>query len=154
MTSPAAIDVIVPVYNAADTLDLSLQSLAAQDFADFRAILVDDGSTDKSPEMLRRWALANPRFIVLTQSNAGIVAALNAGLAAATAPIVARLDADDVCHPWRFRVQYEFLAANPDVVAVGGRVDHVDEHGRPVAGLPQPGDPEAADAAWIQAREP
>lgn len=154
MSDSPAIDVLIPVYNAADTLDAALASVAEQTFSDFRVIAVDDGSTDGSGEILGRWTASDPRFVVMRQANAGIVAALNNGLARASAPLIARMDADDLCHPERFRLQHDYLAENPDTVAVGGRVEHIDEKGQPIEGLPHPGDPAMADADWVPAREP
>ncbi|UVI39094.1 glycosyltransferase family 2 protein [Qipengyuania spongiae] len=154
MSDVAAIDVLIPVYNAAETLDEALATIAAQSFTDFHVIAVDDGSTDGSAAVLSRWARADRRFSVTSQANAGIVAALNTALSLASAPFVARMDADDLCDPDRFYRQYSYLTANEDVVAVAGRVEHIDEHGRPLAGLPHPGDPALADANWVPAREP
>lgn len=154
MTTPAAIDVLVPVYNAAATLDESFESLAAQSLGDFRVIAVDDGSTDASPRLLAAWAARDPRFTFISTPNGGIVSALNAALAQVTAPIIARLDADDLCDPARFERQHLFLTRHPRAVAVGGQVSHIDEHGAPVERMPHPGDPAQADPWAIPALEP
>lgn len=154
MSNAQAIDVLIPIYNAADTLDEALASIAAQSYADFRVIAIDDGSTDGSGEILARWGRADPRFTIITQANAGIVAALNTALAQATAPLVARMDSDDLCYPDRFQIQADYLNAHPDCVALAGRVAHIDEHGEPLNGLPHPGDPMLADCDWVPAREP
>ncbi len=154
MTAPAAIDVLVPVYNAAATLDESFASLAAQSFTDFRVIAIDDGSTDDSARVLAQWAARDPRFTFVSTPNGGIVSALNAALKRATAPIIARLDADDLCDPERFERQHHYLSQHPRAVAVGGRVSHIDEHGTDVDGMPHPGDPGAADPWAIPALEP
>lgn len=152
--SAAAIDVLVPVFNAAATLDESFASLAAQSFADFRVVAVDDGSTDGSGALLAAWAARDPRFTVLTKPNGGIVDALNLGLRAVTAPLVARLDGDDICLPDRFARQSAYLQAHPDCVAVGCGVEHIDGDGRLLSGFPQPGQPDGADMDWLPAREP
>jgi len=151
---PAAIDVLLPVYNSADTLDGSLRSIAAQTFADFRVIAIDDGSTDHGGVLLRAWAARDPRFTVIRKANEGIVAALNAGLAAVTAPVIARLDGDDLCAPTRFAEQHAYLADHPDCVGVGCAVTHIDGRGRSLSGYAQPGPPELADPARIPAHEP
>lgn len=150
----AAIDVLIPVYNAADTLDETLASLCAQTMGDFRVVAIDDGSSDMSARILADWMARDSRFTYLTTANGGIVAALNRALALAEAPLVARLDADDLCAPDRLEWQSEFLAAHPDAVAVGGQVKHIDAVGAPVSGLPQAGDPGLADPNRIPAREP
>lgn len=154
MTHTPEIDVLLPVYNAGATLHATLASIAAQDFSDFRVIAIDDGSTDKSKAILAHWAASDSRFTVISQSNTGIVAALNRGLEVATAPLIARMDADDICYRDRFRVQRDYLLANADVVALAGRVDHIDECGNPMPDVPQPGDPSGADPDRIPACEP
>jgi len=103
------VDVIFPVYNAAPTLERALDSLCAQSFTDWICWAVDDGSTDTSPRILAHRSRHDARVHVLTRPHAGIVSALNAGLACAQAPLVARLDADDACHPARFERQVAFL---------------------------------------------
>jgi len=152
--SPRSVDFLVPVYNAAATLDATLASIAGQDHDDFRVILIDDGSTDDSPRILAGWQARDPRFEVIRQANTGIVGALNAGLAAVTAPFLARMDADDICFANRLTAQLDYLARHPDCVAVGCRVEHIDSDGALLTGLPQPGDPGLADPAWFPAREP
>ncbi len=108
-----AVSVVLPVFNAAGTLPGCLASLGAQTCADWELVAVDDGSADATPQLLAAAAAADPRVRVLTQAHAGIVAALNAGLSAAHAPLIARLDADDLCHPQRLARQIEYLAHNP-----------------------------------------
>jgi hypothetical protein len=152
--APAGIDIIIPVYNSATTLEASLQSIAEQSDSDFRVIAVDDGSTDGTAGILAGWAARDRRFEVITKANGGIVDALNLALAAVTAPLVARMDGDDLCDPSRLAVQRAYLEAHSDCVALGCQVRHIDEHGALIEGLPQPGSPELADAEWVPAREP
>jgi Glycosyl transferase family 2 len=152
--SGAAIDFLIPVYNAEETLEASLRSVAEQTFSDFRALVVDDGSTDRSPQMLDAFSRADPRFCIIHQENAGIVAALNTALALANAPLIARMDADDLCDPDRLTRQVAYMQQHPDCVAVGGNVRHIDQHDAPIAGLPHPGNPATADMVWVPAREP
>ena len=153
MSAPQ-IDVLIPVFNAASTLDSALASIAAQTVADIRILVVDDGSTDGTPRKLASWNERDPRIQVLRKANGGIVEALNHGLAQCTAEFVARFDADDISYPQRLGAQLDFMHANQDHVAVGCDVDHIDEHGAPVSGLPLPGSPEDADPHWFPAREP
>jgi GT2 family glycosyltransferase len=148
------IDLLIPVHNAAATLEESLASVAHQTAAATRVVIVDDGSTDATPGLLAAWAARDPRIVVLTKANGGIVSALNAGLERCTAPYLARLDADDIAFPERLARQRAYLEANPRVVAVGCAVEHIDERGGRIAGLPQPGSPDAADPDRAPAREP
>lgn len=150
----AQIDVLIPVYNAAETLDSSLESISKQTVADFRAICIDDGSTDATPELLSAWSVRDSRFIVLTKPNGGIVDALNFGLGVVNAPLLARMDADDISLPTRFFEQRKYLMQHMDCVAVGGRVQHIDGKGSLLSGYPQPGPPEEADMYGVPAREP
>lgn len=126
---------LLPVYNAATSLDAALRSLFAQRCAPdaplppFEVLAVNDGSTDHSPALLERFACREPRLRVLHRPHAGIAAALNAGLACARGSLVARMDADDTAHPERLALQAAHLAADagPDLsasrVAFGGNAD-------------------------------
>jgi GT2 family glycosyltransferase len=116
------VSILIPARNAAATLDESLGSLVAQTLTDWEAVVVDDGSTDETPALLARWARREPRARVLPNPGPpGIVGALNAGLAAAAAPTIARMDADDVCLPGRLESQWKRLQAG-DAAVIGCRV--------------------------------
>lgn len=117
-----AVSVILPCYNAADTLDETLESLARQTLSDFEVIAVDDGSTDSTLEKLLTWAARDSRFQALSQSHAGVIAAANAAIAACRTPYIARLDADDRAHPERLAQQAAYLDAHPDVAVVSSLV--------------------------------
>src|SRR5689334_608108 len=93
------LSVVVPVYNVERYLDECLASLAAQSVGDFEAILIDDGSTDSGPAIARAWAERDPRFRVVTQANAGLGAARNAGIELARGEFLAFLDSDDKVPP-------------------------------------------------------
>lgn len=93
------ISVIVPVYNAAKYLDACFKSLCAQDYPDWEAILVDDGSSDNSPRLCDEWAAREPRIRVLHRKNGGVSAARNAGIAEARGEYLAFLDSDDRIEP-------------------------------------------------------
>lgn len=148
------IDVLLPVYNAANTLDTSLQSIAEQTMDNFRVLAIDDGSTDTSPDILAKWAARDRRFYIVRRSNGGIVDALNTGLDLSAACYIARMDADDISLPGRFEAQLAYLRSTPGCVAVGCGILHIDTAGQPLPGLPVPGAPGDADADWLPAREP
>lgn len=130
MTPPPKVSFLVPVYNPGRYLAEALESLLAQTFADFELIAVDDGSTDGSLAVLRRFAQRDARVIVLSRPNTGIVGALNDGLAVARGEYIARMDADDVAAPERLAVQLAYLDAHPEIVAAGSSVVMVDTQGR------------------------
>jgi glycosyltransferase involved in cell wall biosynthesis len=148
------IDVVIPVFNAARTIRVAIASIQNQTISNIRIILVDDGSTDGGPAILREIAAADPRVDIVTQPNRGIVDARNAGLARCRSGFVAWLDADDLASPDRLEAQLQYLASNPECVAVSGATRHVDEDGRFFGIISRCGQPEAADPLWIPAIEP
>jgi glycosyltransferase involved in cell wall biosynthesis len=90
MPSPA-VSVLLPCFNAASTLEACLISLADQSLTDYEVIAVDDGSSDRTLEILRDWQRRDGRYKVLARQHTGIISALNAGLAECRAPLVARM---------------------------------------------------------------
>jgi len=117
-----AVSVVMPVRDAAATLRPCLRSIQRQTLGDWEVVAVDDGSGDGSTEILRAFAAADPRIRVLEPGRVGLVPALNHGVAAARAAVIARMDADDLMHRERLRLQTAFLEANPDIALVGSRV--------------------------------
>ena len=89
------VSVIVPVYNAAQTLERCVEGILAQSFSDFELILVDDGSTDASGAICAAYSDADSRVVVVSQPNKGVSAARNAGLDRARGRYVAFCDSDD-----------------------------------------------------------
>lgn len=124
------ISVLMPVYNAERYVAGAVESILKQTFTDFEFIIINDGSTDRSLEILQHYARQDSRIRLISRENRGLVKTLNEGVALAKAPLVARMDADDVAYPNRFDIQKDFLDKNPDCVCVGGRVRVIDEKGR------------------------
>jgi GT2 family glycosyltransferase len=122
----------MPAHNAGRWLTEAVESVLSQTFSDFELIVVDDGSTDATAEILAGFKRRDPRVKVLRQARKGLAAALNRGLAAARAPLLARLDADDVAHPSRLGRQYETLEARPGVGLLGSWAQEIDADGRPL----------------------
>jgi glycosyltransferase involved in cell wall biosynthesis len=148
------VDVLLPVYNGAKTIKVALASIQAQTISDIRIVVVNDGSTDGTGDIVQSIAQADPRICLLNKPNSGIVDALNTGLDYCDAEFIARFDADDVSYPHRLEAQLTYLREHADCIAVGCRIDHIDEAGRPLSNLPQPGQPDLADPCWVPAREP
>jgi len=114
------VTVFIPVYNRARYLCVAVNSILAQTFGDFELLLVDDGSTDGSLELLQRYAARDPRVRVeVNGQNLGIPRTRNRGLELARGEYIALLDSDDYAYPGRLAAQVAFLDAHPDHVQVG-----------------------------------
>jgi glycosyltransferase involved in cell wall biosynthesis len=125
------LSVIMPVYNGESFLKETIESVLNQTFTDFEFIIIDDGSTDKTSEILNEYAKKDNRIrIFRNEQNKRIVYCLNKGLDNASARIIARMDCDDICMPDRFEKQYKFLISNPDIVLVGSQVEFVNIDGK------------------------
>lgn len=116
------VSVVMPCYNSAGTIDASLKSLARQTLTDFELIAIDDGSSDATGGILEGWSRRDQRIRVLHQSHQGIIPALNRGVAFCRAEYVARMDADDRCHPQRLEKQVRYLDAHPEIGVAGSLV--------------------------------
>ncbi len=127
-TSPL-VSVVVPAHNAEATLDEAIASLVAQTHRPIELIVVDDGSTDDTAGVARRW---RPQVKLIRQRQRGPSAARNTGIRAARGELVAFLDADDRCHPRRLETQVRALAAHPCAGACLTGVLRIDEQGAPL----------------------
>ena len=117
------VSIVMPVRNAASTLDECIDSIGWQQFADYEVIAIDDGSSDDSVQRLRQWARQDSRVRPVCQSPRGIVAALNQGLRLARGRYVARMDADDVMHPDRLQAQVAYLQHHPRLALLATQVE-------------------------------
>lgn len=147
-----SVTVLIPVYNAERYLLETLESVSAQTLKDFEILVVDDGSTDRSPEILAAYQAGEPRLRVIRQANAGISSALNAGIAAARGSLIARMDADDLMLPRRLERQRDFLEKHRELGFCASHMDMIDSRGR-VFGEYCPGPWSHADLARQMAKE-
>lgn len=127
------ISVCMPVYNAKRYVAEAIESIVSQTFRDFEFLIIDDGSTDGSLAILKRYAEQDSRIRLWSGPNAGYVPRLNEMLALSRGPLIARMDADDVSLPERFAQQVEFLRSHPEVDVVGGSQECIDSRGYPLA---------------------
>ena len=119
MSRRERIAILMPARDAARTLPACLSSIARQTDPGFRCLVVDDGSTDDTAAVVLRHVQQDERFCLLRQERLGLVAALQRGLAACEEPLVARMDADDLMHRDRLRLQRLALDRDPSLDGVG-----------------------------------
>ncbi len=124
------LSVVMPVRNGEPFLSVAIQSVLSQTYSDFEFIIVDDGSSDETPSILRGFASADSRIRLFKTSGEGIVAALNLAIEMARGDFVARMDSDDIALPERFAIQTEALQSRPDHVAIGSNAIVIDSSGR------------------------
>lgn len=119
----------MPVYNAEPYLDETIRSILAQTYKDFELLIIDDGSTDKSAEIIQSYS--DKRIVFISRANKGQTATLNEALKLAKGEYIARHDADDTSMPDRFQQQIEFMQDHPDVDLLGTNYEVVHEDGAP-----------------------
>lgn len=117
-----AVSVLLPVHNGLPYLRDAVQSVLDQSYNYFEFLIIDDGSTDGSGELLDHFARNDKRIRLIRRENKGLVASLNEGLRLARAPLVARMDADDICLPQRLALQVEAFNANMKLSVLGAAV--------------------------------
>lgn len=122
------VSIILPVFNAEMYLNDCLNSILNQTYKSWELVIVDDGSTDLSSEIIKSYT--DPRIRYTHQENAGVASALNLGLSIAKGHYVCRMDSDDLMCPNRLEKQISFLQFNPDVGVLGGQAEAFDEKGR------------------------
>lgn len=114
------ISVVTSVYNAERYIGDTIQSVINQTYKDWEYIIIDDCSTDKSSEIIQRYADSDSRIVFIkNEENCGQCANLNKGISTARGEYIARLDHDDLCDPMRFEKQLEYMESNRDVEIVG-----------------------------------
>jgi len=121
------VSVVTTVYNGEPYVDRAIPGILAQTFDDFEWIVVDDGSQDRTPEVLRDLASRDSRVRVFSPGRLGLAAAANYGVSHAKGDYIARQDFDDRSYPERLRLQVAFLDAHPEVGVVGAYYVLVDE---------------------------
>ena len=121
------VSVVVACYNAQPFLGAAMESMLQQSFHDWEMIVVNDGSTDESGKYLHTLASRDPRVQVIDQENQGQNAAANRAISLARAPLIARMDADDVSDPTRLAKQVAYLNSNPSIGLVGTQIRRLGE---------------------------
>ncbi|STR45621.1 glycosyltransferase family 2 protein [Iodobacter fluviatilis] len=111
MNTAPIVSFVLPCYNSAAFLQATLDSISQQSFKQFECIAIDDGSSDATLALLQQHAQQDPRFIVISRANRGLISTLNEAIAVARGEWIARIDADDICHPQRIEKQLQRLQA-------------------------------------------
>jgi len=124
------VSIIVPTYNRAYCLPRTIDSVLAQTYTHFEILIIDDGSTDNTRELVAGMAARDGRIRYLFQPNAGVSAARNCGLRAARGAYIALLDSDDVWKPWKLEVQLACLTFLPEAGMIWTNMEAVDPEGR------------------------
>lgn len=147
------LSVIMPSYNSAKYLKEAISSVLEQSFSDFELIIIDDGSTDNTQDILK--AFDDKRLKLLRNGkNLGIVASLNHGLKLATGDYIIRFDSDDVMLAGRLEKQTKFLDNNPEMVVVGSWAETIDENGQGLGAYDYPPQDDAAIRKYILKHNP
>lgn len=124
------VTVLMTVYNDQKYVGLAIQSILDQTFEDYEFIIINDGSTDGTQNILTYYATLDQRIKVYNQPNSGMSVALNRGLREARGIYIARMDSDDISYPFRLQIEYDFLNNHPECGLVGGGVEIIDTNGR------------------------
>lgn len=132
MSEPPLVTVIMSVYNDEQYVGEAVDSILEQTYQNFELLLIDDGSTDGSKEILGEYATQEPVTLVQNDENKGLTASLNRGIDAASGKYIARQDADDRSRPTRLERQVEYLESHPDVGLVGTDAIMIDADGSSV----------------------
>jgi glycosyltransferase involved in cell wall biosynthesis len=144
------VSVLMSVYNGERFLINSVESILEQTFPDFEFLIIDDGSTDSTWEILEKYADKEARIILVrNEKNIGLTRSLNKGLALARGEYLARQDADDISLPQRLEMQVKFLDAHPEVSLVGTGMEIIDENGKILALHQPPTDHESIAAELL-----
>lgn len=126
-----AVSVLMPAYNTKKYLRASVESVLNQTFTDFQFVIVDDGSTDGTSEILQEYSARDSRIhLIRKRNNEGLTNALTTAFGAAQGPYIARMDSDDIAMPTRLAQQVQHLESHCDCVVVGTRAITIDVDGR------------------------
>lgn len=116
------------VYNGQNYLDDAIQSILTQTYKDFEFIIINDGSTDKSLEIIKKYQMFDERIILISRENKGLIASLNEGIEHSRGKYIARMDADDISLPTRFEEQIKFMEKNEHIGVCGTAIIGFSEH--------------------------
>ncbi len=123
------VSVVMAVHNGDDYLQEAVNSILNQTHRNYEFIIIDDGSTDETANILRNFSKIDRRIRIITQDNLGLAKSLNIGIKQAKSRYIARMDADDISLPDRFKLQLTYLEKHPEISVLGGQVYFFGKHG-------------------------
>lgn len=128
------VSVIMPAYNTGDFVTDAIESVLSQTYRNFELIIVDDGSTDNTPGILRGYKRRYPKVVrlITLKKNTGDSQATNIGFRAAKGEFIARMDADDISHPERLVKQVGYILKHPKVIMLGTQAEIINKNGEKI----------------------
>jgi glycosyltransferase involved in cell wall biosynthesis len=124
------ISVLMTVYNQEKFISESIDSVLNQTFPDFEFIIINDGSTDNSLKIIKKFSKLDKRIKIFSKCNSGVTRSLNYGLKKCQANWIARIDADDIADLDRFKIQYNKIKKKKSLVLVGSNCKEIDSDGK------------------------
>ena len=122
------VSIVMAVYNGAEYVSQTIESLLNQTFTDFEFIIIDDGSMDRTPQIVK--SFADSRIYLISQDNRGLSPSLNRGIRISSGEYIARIDAGDIAEKERLKYQVQFLDDNSDYVLIGGFMEFITADGQ------------------------
>jgi len=132
------LSVLLSVFNGEPFLARAVESILAQTEGDFEFLITDDGSTDATFSILSDYAQQDRRIVLCRQDKKGLTESLNRMISRAQGRFIARMDADDISHPMRFKEQLAYLNRRPDCLVVGCWIQRIDEHDQAILEMRYP----------------
>lgn len=130
------VSILISVYNAEKKIRDTILSLQSQSYKNFECIIVDDGSTDNTINLLEK--IIDKRFRIIKSKHVGLTKALNLGFKECKGEYIARIDADDISDPLRIEVQKKFLDSNPEIAALGTDANIINENNEVISSVSFP----------------
>lgn len=129
--SSPLVSVVMPVHNGVPYLEKCIESVVSQKYEPLEIVIVDDASSDETPEILRKYAARDARIKIITvEKQPALGNVLNIGVKASHGKYIVRMDADDVMLPGRIEKQVEFMESHPEVMVCGGQIELIDGNGK------------------------
>ena len=132
------VSVIIPVYNGGLYLKDCIESILNQTYSNIEVIIIDDGSTDNSLDIMQYYKKIDSRLVVISRENKGLIFTLNEAISVANGSLIARMDSDDIAHSDRITKQVNFMSRNAEVDLLGLQAVKIDKDGIEFGRLKRP----------------